>query len=172
MSLSNMSIKELKAERKKIDHQITDLKIKLREIEKIEREHSKEELKKYVGKCYAVYSTDAPISAPPYRYIKIIHVPQEQNTMTSVIYNENQLPAFSFWVEDQEDILKLNKHFKTRNFDEREYGFDSSDAFLGFITKKKHVMSGHINYREISQEEFNEALEKHLKCLYDAVTCI
>ena len=34
MILSNMSTEELKAERKRIDHQITDLKIQLREIER------------------------------------------------------------------------------------------------------------------------------------------
>lgn len=171
MNISNMTTEEIKAKEKELSNQISKLKKELREIGEIKRERSKEELKQYVGKCYAVRPQDAPLSSIPHKYTKIIEVPQEQYIMTSTIYNENQLPAFSFWVVDQDNILDLGNHFRREHLCEREYGFDSDTAFLGAITKNC-IMYGDMRYDEITQEEFNEALKNHLKCLYDAVTSI
>ena len=170
MNLSNMSTEEIKAECKKISHQISELQITLREIEKIERERIIENLKQYVGKCYAVRPYKAPPTSAPVRYIKIVDIPIEQHTMTTTIFNENQLPAFSFWVKDQDNILKLCSHYKRVDLNERELGFDFAPAFLSSITKKHTFYDD--SYEEITPEEFNKALEKHLKCLYNAVTCI
>ena len=105
------------------------------------------------------------------KYSKIIEIPQEQYTMTTTIFNENQLPAFSFWVHDQKNILGLGNHFRRQSFDERELGMELDTAFLGAITKNR-ILYGDMNYQEITPEEFNKALEKHLKCLYNAVTSI
>ena len=170
MSLSNMSTEEIKAERKKISHQISEFKIKLREIEDEERKRIKKDLKQYVGKCYAVRPQNASLSSAPVKYSKIIEIPQEQYTMTATIFNGNQLPAFSFWVNDQKNILGLGNHFKRESFDETEFGFNSDTVPLEAISKNR--VYGSMDYQEITSKEFNKALEKHLKCLYSAVTGI
>lgn len=171
MSLSNMSTEELKAKRKETSHKISELNSLLREIDELDRERKKEELKKYVGKCYAVRPHDAPLSSAPYKYTKIVEVPVEQYTMTSTIFNENQLPAFSFWVKDQNNILNLKNHFRRQSFDEREFGLDSETAFLGAVNKSR-ILYNDDSYEEITPEEFNKAFQKHLKCLYNAVISI
>jgi len=171
MNISNMTTEEIKAESKKISHQISELKIKLREINEIEIKRSKENLKQYVGKCYAVRPYGVSVNSPAYKYTKIIEVPQEQYTMNGTVYNENQLPAFSFWVKDQQNILKLDNHFNRQDCDEREFGFDADTVFLGTIVGNR-ISYGDMVYQEITQKEFNEALNKHLKCLYEAVTRI
>lgn len=171
MNMFNMTTEEIKVESKKISHQISELKNKLKEIEEIEIKRSKENLKQYVGKCYAVRPYGASVNSPVYKYTKIIEVPQEQYTMNGTFYNENQLPAFSFWVKDQKNILSLGNHFRKQSSDERELGMELDTAFLGAITKNR-ILYGDMSYQEITPEEFNKALKKHLKCLYDAITCV
>lgn len=68
---------------KEIDQQISDLKKQRSELVKQEREDFKKQAQKNVGRCFKVDG----------QYVKVIGIPQEEYTMTDVIFNEYQYPA-------------------------------------------------------------------------------
>lgn len=164
--------KNLNSKRRDIDLQISALKRNLREIEEENRKIIKEHLRSFVGKCFVVVSgVEYPV---PIKYVKIIDVPREYNTMTGVEFNEYQLPAFSFYVKNKDNILG-NKNPLRPKTNEDLYGFDEDTVFLLDLTYNEkgvyHRYHRH-NYVEITTEEFNQKLSEHLECLREAVTCI
>lgn len=114
---------------KEIDKQINELNNKRRELEKQEREKFKEQAKVNIGRCFIINNK---------KYAKVIDIPKEEYTMTSVRFNEYQYPAI--YLDETEDVP-----FYYDNLFSGAWGI-GNDFFD--------------TYKEITQEEFNMEFDR------------
>lgn len=120
---------------KEIDAKISELNHERRKLEKEEREKFKEEARKNVGRCFKINKEV---------FAKVIDIPQEENEIMGIYFNEYQYPAI--FLHNTETI----------------YDWDIPiyvDTLFSGAWGVGHVFDGVI-YEEITLEEFNKELEK------------
>lgn len=116
---------------KEIDNKILELKAERRKLENEERENFLELAKSNVGRCFKVNNT----------FVKVLDVPQVEQTMTGVNFNQYQYPAI--WLDDEEDIP-----------------FFIDTLFSGAWGIGHHPTR--TEYKEISKEEFNAEFDRRV----------
>lgn len=68
---------------KEIDEQIQILRNRRYELEKLEISEFKQDARKNIGRCFKVNG----------QYVKVIDIPQEEQTLNGTIFNQYQYPA-------------------------------------------------------------------------------
>ena len=116
---------------KEIDAEIDRLKAQRREIENAERESYKISAFEFVGRCFLENNK---------RYIKILGVPCERYTMTSVVFNRYEFPAITL-------------------IDDELVPFVEEEVNMAALFHKNPFSE---SIKEITHEEFLVAFEKQL----------
>ena len=136
------------------------------ELDTYSREFELDELRRMLGaETYKTYQTFKVRVLEP--SIEEVNQYSDKNVSYEPIKNGRAVSKIRLIIstKDTLDRLKLQSEI------EREFGLDSETAFLGAVNKSC-ILCGDDSYEEITPEEFNKAFQKHLKCLYDAVTSI
>ena len=136
------------------EYELGELQSIIRRIYKNKREKRISEIieehKEYIGKCYKCLINRSP---DRYRYIKIVKAESENEFWVCCLVFENPI-QYSF----------NPYYFRSEEPGDRFFGYIEYDGIrienISFFTD-----NGRNGYREISLEEFNKALDDHVKDL-------
>lgn len=125
-------------------HDVNENQIKYKnemwQLQAQKRELQKQECLRFVGTCWKRPLKDG------FQYVCILRVPEEQHTMTSTHFNENQLPAL--FIDESEPSLDA---------------IYEDTFFRGYIPGEGHTPFKEVPAQEITLDEFREALARKYK---------
>lgn len=131
---------QMKELEKKI-HDVNENQIKYKnemwQLQAQKRELQKQECLRFVGTCWK-----RPLNEG-FQYVCVLRVPEEQHTMTSTHFNENQLPAL--FIDESEPSLDA---------------IYEDTFFRGYIPGEGHTPFKEVPAQEITLDEFREALAR------------
>lgn len=122
-------------------HDVNEDQIKykneMRQLQAQKRELLKQGCMRFVGTCWKRQLKDGS------QYVCILRVPEEEHTMTSTHFNENQLPAL--FVDESEPSLDA---------------IYEDTFFRGYIPGEAHTPFGAVPAQQITLDEFRGALAR------------
>lgn len=128
-----MTLEEIKAKYSELNHQDCALRSKMRELEEQKREIFKEQAKENIGRCFIIDNKT---------YVKVINIPQEAWYKSGINFNEYQYPAL--YIKPGHNVP-----------------FEEDDLFSGAWGVGSDPFK--TEYKEITQEEFNQKFEEVLE---------